>query len=381
VRSLNPSTIATMGRGWLILGAVLVLGVPRCRYTVRDVGFVDLGGDTYVLTVHPTPGLSVSWATAVRRMARSSFADVNARIEIADPQAHPALGGQPGVVLTSPSKRHLGVVLPAEESTLQSGGWDVLDALGSSPVRETIREKLIRAHAVVVVFEGADEVSTSRVRRLAAEAIDVATPRLKDLPKATPVGPELVVVPLVNRERERVLLWALGPFDGEPDDPHVVVLYGRGRRMGPVLSGPMVTRTGIQDALLLVGQDCECDLPRALLRNPAAPIPWSGPALDRVQGLLEFDPRSPSVKAEMSRILARGGSARPGSSEASGLEGYTETVVGGDGSGRSLPAKEPTEPPEKEGSVSLLLLAGAAVVVIALAGAIFVAVVRRGDAR
>ena len=107
-----------MGRGWLILGAVLVLGVPRCRYTVRDVGFVDLGGDTYVLTVHPTPGLPVSWATAVRRMARSSFADVNARIEIADPQAHPALGGQPGVVLTSPSKRHLGAYVIAVERKL-----------------------------------------------------------------------------------------------------------------------------------------------------------------------------------------------------------------------------------------------------------------------
>ncbi|MAG57201.1 MAG: hypothetical protein CMJ83_12985 [Planctomycetes bacterium] len=354
------------------------------------MGFVDLGRDTYVLHVCATKDVPPEWSDTVRRMVGASFADTNVTISTAaNEDAVAALKGRPGVVLTSADGRHLPLPLSAKQAELTDAGWDAIDGLASSPTQDAVRAAIIDAHAVIVCFLGKRTADNDRVRRLMKEAITEAAPALRGLPKPAKSGSVTIEVSHAARARERLLMWATGCAAGEPDDPHVVVLYGRARRMGPVLSGPLVTRTAIREALVLIGQDCECDLPRSIMRGPCVPMAWSSEAADRVQVALGFDSRSPTVKAEMTRILAKAAAAQGGvtpGGDATSLLGYSETVVEPTsepaGERASLPPTDPAEPvpdgpADSDGPGRLIPMAGVVVLVSALLGAVIVLALRR----
>jgi len=84
-----------------------------------------------------------------------------------------------------------------------------------------------------------------------------------------------------------------------------MVIYGRGRRAGEPLAGDF-NETEFTTQLALVGESCECETDRAWLLEPTAPMRWPERIAERAPGALGFDPESPMVKAEISRILSRG---------------------------------------------------------------------------
>jgi len=95
------------------------------------------------------------------------------------------------------------------------------------------------------------------------------------------------------------------------------------------LEGPLITQTALRDRLLLIGQDCECDLDRAWLKGPLLPGRWGRELQQAALDTLGFDPGNPMVRAEISRIVERGpqnpGRRRPPSSGTS--LGYSEESV------------------------------------------------------
>ncbi len=103
-----------------------------------------------------------------------------------------------------------------------------------------------------------------------------------------------------------MLLWGLGLDPSPAADPRLAIVYGRGRRLGTPLEGPLITQTVLRERLSLIGQDCECDLERSWLRGPLLPGRWDRSQQELAAKSLGFDPENPMVRAEVSRIVERG---------------------------------------------------------------------------
>lgn len=322
------------------VGLSLLSPPTLCRYTIRDVAFVDLGGDGWILRAEVPEGTSDDWASTLKRIARASLADSNVELVIARGDKDSPLTTS----LVAPDGRSLSLALPTDPDALARHGWDELDAVASSAARDRFRARCLEIHAAVVVFEGEDVADNVRVNGLAKEAISQVLGTLEELPKPSRAPPEVIAVPFGDRRKERVLHWATGADEEEAGDAHVVVLYGRGRRMGPVISGPVITASAIKQALLLIGQDCECELPRSIMRGSQIPLAWGKDQADRAQDVLGFDGRNPMVKQEIARIVARE-STSPNAPSVLGVDplglGYHEEEV--------VTAPEATTPPPDEG--------------------------------
>jgi hypothetical protein len=126
------------------------------------------------------------------------------------------------------------------------------------------------------------------------------------MPKPVDQPPVLIRLPAAQQHEERVTLWGLG-FDPEPaDEPRVALVFGRGRRIGGPLEGPLITQTVVQERLEIIGQDCECELDREWMKGPLLPARWDAGRQQQALRSLGFDPENPMVRAEVSRIVLRG---------------------------------------------------------------------------
>ncbi len=285
---------------FLAFAALAPLDTAACRYSVRDTGFVDLDQPPWLVRLSwvPEPRLEL-WHEAARLRLRDS----NLRL---DSESTP---GPEGVFLVDAGRRSLpllaGEPLPATQDAITA----LLERVALSPARDQLHEQLLRAFAVLVLVEGSDPARTAAARRTAEDAIRDFTPLLRSLPKPVDTPPQLLVLPVRAQAAERILVWSLG-FDPAPSpEPRLAVVYGRGRRAGQPLEGPLVTRTALSELLALIGQDCECDLDRALLQGPVFPARWDSTRQATAAKLLGFDPENPLVRTEVTRIVLRGAGA------------------------------------------------------------------------
>jgi hypothetical protein len=144
----------------------------------------------------------------------------------------------------------------------------------TSPLRERVYREGLRAYALVLLLEGTDGEANARVRQDVDSAITATARLLSSMPKPVETPPQMVAVSLKEQAAEKVLVWGLGLDPASTDSPRVVLVFGRGRRLGSPLEGPLITQTALRDRLLLIGQDCECDLDRAWLKGPLLPGRW-----------------------------------------------------------------------------------------------------------
>jgi hypothetical protein len=305
--------------GWLVF--LVAVSAWACRYSVRDTGFVDLGQEAYRLRWVPESGTLAE----VRSKAELLLRDSNVVWD-----EDPTGGGFPrtaGLYLRDVEGRILSLPLPNP-----SDGPAVLRGVEmavTSPLRERVYREGLRAYALVLLLEGTDGAANARVRQDVDSAITATARLLSTMPKPVEIPPHCVVVSLKEQAIERVLVWGLGLDPASIESPRVVLVYGRGRRLGSPLEGPLITQTALRDRLLLIGQDCECDLDRAWLKGPLLPGRWGRELQQAALDTLGFDPGNPMVRAEISRIVERGpqnpGRRRPPSSGTS--LGYSEESV------------------------------------------------------
>ncbi len=297
-RSKKPSVTVTV---WF-LTAIIALA---CRYSVRDTGFVDLGADPFrvVLTHSGSETVGEELVTLYRRVAIDALADSNVEFG-AERQTAPNAG--PTLLLTDGSGRHLDLAraagIPIERSAIQA----MLRAAVESPRRAEILRETLRAYAVVIVIEGSDAADNLRVHNAVNSSSATIERLLPSMPKPVDVPPKRIAIPIAEQLTERELIWGLG-FDPQPsNEARLAIVYGRGRRLGSVLEGALITRTALQDRLAMIGQDCECDLDRAWLKGPVLPGRWDRELQDIAARTLGFDPENPLVRTEVSRIVLRG---------------------------------------------------------------------------
>jgi hypothetical protein len=374
--------------GRLLGGLVLLLAISSwvlaCKYSVRDVGFVDLQASDYQLWLIPAgtaggdaagevSGETSAWLAVARAVLRESNVEpaVVARSQLAERWPEPAsLPVEVGTWLESsstagPLKSLLiapdghawypiewsavpaaaGGVGGTGDSSEQVAGrgasdwqvsdelatdlwWDDLERLIDSPLRRQLLDQMLGSHCLVLVFEGSDSDGNRRAREVAQRAIDRSERWLVDLPKAAAGPPRLYGVTAQQRREESLLMWSLG-IDVVPPLKQlvaataggaaaaaademlagVVVLFGRLRPMGPPILEPLLTAVEIGERMQLVGADCECGLDRSWMQGRMAVHRWEDDRRRAAAESLGFDAENTMVKVEMSRILARGGSA------------------------------------------------------------------------
>jgi hypothetical protein len=150
---------------------------------------------------------------------------------------------------------------------------------------------------------------------------------LENLPKPIARPPALVVLDRPSLAREEMLLWALGLQPQDVNEPCAAVFYGRGRWVGPLFKGDILTADALTELLFVVGADCECGLDHRMLQGTMLLARWDESLREKTVASLGFDPESPLVRMEMVSIVRRG----MGGFDYPGVPlGYEEIQVGGD---------------------------------------------------
>lgn len=306
----------------ILLFATVSPSAWACRYSVRDVGFVEIHPDPYRLRFFEETIGSASQVQELFAVSRLALDETNVVVEKGTERTEGTSGTDPvTALLKSPDPE-----IEAFELSGPIEKWrSSLDAIASSPVRERYLERMLDIYAAIVFVESEDERANQKARGSIESAIEKTKEYMTTIPKPVNQPPETIAIP--NDGSEKVLLWSLGVEDRKI--PHVAVLFGRGRRIGEVLSGPDITAENLFEILEIVGLDCECGLDRSWMQGTRVPLLWDEATQERVAKALDFDPENPVVKMEISQILSQGGlGTRRGEGESSDpFFGYSERAL------------------------------------------------------
>jgi hypothetical protein len=335
----------------VLLSALLFTAdASACKYNIRDVGFVDLGSDRYQLYGCAGGGASLELQERLSRIGQTAVADSNIHFELVtgqEPDQSPAgeiLSGLridtfPAAVLNIAEREPLVVPLPTEHEQMAA----TFATFVSSPIRETFLKKLKDVYALVLLVHGTEERQNNLARDAAQSAVEKISQVMGMMPKASGKPPELVELPFAARSEEQVLLWSLG-IDQKDPAPAAVIIYGRARMLAKVLHGEEITVETLNRFLSVIGLDCECGLDRRWMTGRRLPITWDPTTRQQVARSLDFDPESPMIKMEISRILMKG---PPGSGQVNWTQhagpgfGYQEIEISLEPQPQEKPVQEP----------------------------------------
>jgi len=315
-----------------------------CKYSVRDVAFVDLTQESHAFLTISSGSVLDAVKARIQPVATAVFLDSNIRtgwLSSEDAVNHPGFQSNQGrhsfngAFLYRDGLKPLPLMTPDEVNDVDASRyWSRMERAVHSPIRQQAVEHLLSAYAVILIVETKDVQENARVRLAAQSAAATLAKMIPEMPKPVDVPPQVVVVPYDMIQAEEAMLWGLEMTHLKPDKPQVAVLIGRGRRLGPTLKGDEITAGKLQQILAVAGQDCECDLDRSWMQGPMIPVRWGPDRQQSAYNNLGFDPDNPLVKAEISRILARGknpirvnGTDSIGSDLDMLLLGYSEEVL------------------------------------------------------
>lgn len=302
--------------GVLFLIVILCSGyVFGCIYNVRDIGFADLEPHPYRLFCFVQDSTPESQIAALEQISYTAFLDTNIKVEIINvdqEKNHPAsehlifreIESFPAAVLLSPNGKSL--VLPisappeAFEKTVRSSFHRVI----SSPIRKKISDRIIKAYCVVLLIKGKNEAENTKVYEIVSRAGGKIAKIMGQLPKRIEEPPHILVMNQELIPEESLLLWSLGLEEIQINTPRVAVIYGRGRRIGPLLAGEAITGDRLYRILSVIGLSCDCGLDKRWMTGLLLPLRWNEKMQSEVVKSLGFDAENPMVKTEMSSILS-----------------------------------------------------------------------------
>ncbi|MFH1741994.1 MAG: hypothetical protein ABIH23_23580 [bacterium] len=299
------------------------LDVCACRYTVRDVGFVDIAPEPYQLYCYVQEDTPEDLVSTFKRISYAVLLDSNIQTEVVhiDHQKdHPAMeyrefweiDTSPSAILVSPEGQSRVVPISDTGEPFSEAVWSALEEVLSSPCREEILRHIVKAYCVVLLIDGKDADKNNKAHGEVRTAMDRITQIMDQMAKPSGEPPHLIRISSESFSSEKVLLWSLGLLESDVEGPHVAVLYGRARRLGPLLKGEEITESRVFNLLSLVGASCECGLDREWMMGMLLPLRWDEDVRSQVVDLAGFDAESPMVKTEISQILSMGPSSTSG---------------------------------------------------------------------
>ena len=311
--------------------AVMVLGsgASACQYSIRDVGFACYPNEHYRFYGYVNNQTPAETKEALEQVAYAAFLDSNIKFEIMNVDEKPAdypplkylrennIEEFPVGILVSPlrdkQERSRVVELVDPDKPIKDSLWVALEGIAVSPVREKIIADIIKSFGIVLLVESEDKVANELARTYIGEAIANLANMIPDFPRSVYMPPDVTtgkpVMYAINaqmRQQEATLLWSLELSDKPADETQVVVMHGRGRQIGWSLSGDDISTETITNILAVIGQDCECNLPRSWMTGRLIPLRWDEKTRADMVKTLGFNPDSPMVLSEISQIIGRG---------------------------------------------------------------------------
>jgi len=291
------------------------LATYGCRYTIREIGYTDIGSAPYYLYVFTDSNTSEKEIATIKKLSTALLNESNVITELIHvDKENPVrvtemIAGYdvktfPSAVFKFPEGDHMIFPLNHTRKSLNESFWILLEDLNSSVMRSSIKEKLVDAYCVILFVEGKERQQNNNILREIKEAVSEISMTFDQMPKAVDSPPALLVLHRKNIPDERLLLMSLGITEEEAESPAVAVLYGRGRIMGPALTGELINRNRILNLLTIVGADCECGLDQSWILGRMIPMRWETGIQSDVAKSLGIDVENPLVKSEMTQILS-----------------------------------------------------------------------------
>lgn len=306
-----------------VLFLLISIEAQACRYSVREVGFVDLNPTRYTLYVYVDDNVPADQVTLIKRIVFLELMDTPIELEMVHVDqdtghlgleylAQTDFETYPTMIMVSPEGYTWPKAVSDGSEDLKGEVESFLMPFATSPLRAQILSNLPH-FCTVLYLEGADENSSKTTEAAISSALETVVLHMPDMDKATDLPPVLLKVSVEDAIKDPVLLWSLGLEASDLDIPRVVVLFGKARRMGSVLRGDRITEDELVKVMGLIGASCECGLDRKWMQGTMIPMEWNDDTRQQLVEHLGFDPDSPLIKTEMSQIIAKGMGAHEGS--------------------------------------------------------------------
>jgi len=299
----------------IIIGFFYPLNTYACRYTVREIGFSDIGSMPYLIYVFTRSDMPEEDISTIKKLSFALLYETNIKIEIVNVDEVKDsitlyyldkynIHTFPSAVFVKPGGESMICSFNFPGRSFDESVYLLFENLVSSAIRRSITDQLLQSYCVVLVVEGEDDSKNASAINEANGAIREISRLLDQMPKVVNSPPGLLVIPYEKIQDEKILLMSLGITEDDAIESSVTIIYGRGRIMGPVLRGEQITEKILFNLLTVVGADCECGLDNSWILGRMIPLRWESSVQTEVTHLLGFDVESPFVKAEMSQILS-----------------------------------------------------------------------------
>ena len=270
------------------------------KYSVRDVGFVDVEAPPYrlvLLAKNPAaPDVKKQQADLHQEMRDSNIVLVHFP---SDPKnIPPALQKiSVPVKLTAPV---FWLVAPDDRAVPFDPRKSMAD-LTTSKVRQELQIAVTDSLGAVLMVESTDAEANEIAKSKIVKALESINKNLTKL-KAPEAEVKFLTLTVAQREKERWTLWALGEDVAVAKTPKVAVLFGKLRRAGPLLEGSEWDVMDLVRRIAMLAEPCESSLDRKQFTDPMLPFRW---AKDWPEKLLPFNPVSEAVEVEVKELLQK----------------------------------------------------------------------------
>ncbi|MCK4338054.1 MAG: hypothetical protein KAX11_08915 [Candidatus Aminicenantes bacterium] len=308
----------TTHKKYIILAAMVILTVTQvfpCEYNIRDSGFVEIASQPYLLYFYVDSAVPEEKIRFFNKISQTLFRDTNITpetIHIKKSKKSTALeyfrfwniDSLPALILVSPDKRSIPLPIDHTEKNFGQALWDTLDKTAASPVRGKVLENIVRSYAVILLFEGKDLANNQAVLNKIDTAKKNISRLMTQFPKRIEKPPHLIVLSRNKIRREKILLWSLDIEINGPDEPKIVILFGRGRLFLTPLKGNQVSSSQLTNILSILGLSCDCGLDKRGMMGPRLPLRWDAAIQAQVVKYLGFDAENPMIRQEIAGILS-----------------------------------------------------------------------------
>lgn len=320
----------------LILLLSVTLASFACRYTVREIGFADFGQDEYRFVLFKDGRISDAEAKTFINTARAAMLDANIIVQVIDVENDTSSiikyyneyegSEKPNIILISPEKRAKAFFID-RTGNFSLAIWDLIEDVLISPARKELTDNIIKAYGVILFIEGTNQKENEQARATLNKGIVEIKQIMGGLPHPVNTPPHIITIKPEETERESVMLWSLGWEKKDAAHPAMAMMYGRARRMGPMLKGDRIRQDIIENMLRYIGEDCECGLDKSWMLGTMLPLRWDSKLMAAVVKHHGFDAENPMVVSEMSQIISVAPQKTSDAGKPNLLYGYSENRV------------------------------------------------------
>jgi len=294
--------------------------VSGCTYSVRDVGFVDINPDSYLLYCYTQSDTPQDVKSTLKQASYSALMESNVRFEMLEIAQEGLEYGDktapmkyldfwnvksfPSAILVSPQGQSLVLPFSNRGESFRESVCSAFESAVVSPKRLEILDSVVKSYCVVLLIHGRDAGSNRKAEKAILDSISEIKKTMNQMTESIEEPPRLITITQELLRQEKVLLWSLGLNENEISDPCSAVIYGRGRMIGPLLRGDEIKSKNLVSILSLIGASCECGLDRKWMLGVMLPLRWGEGRQHKVLKALGFDAENPMVKTEISQILS-----------------------------------------------------------------------------